>query len=353
MMRLPKFSYRTPRTIAEAVKIIADAGPEGQFVAGGTDLYPNMKRRQQTPRTVISVMRLPELNQVTGDGGQGLVIGGSVTLTDICEHPIIKRDYPVVAQAARTISTPILRNMGTIGGNLMMDTRCNYYDQNYEWRKAINFCLKKDGDVCWVAPGSSKCWAVQSSDLVPVMVAIGAKFRLISTLGDRMVDAAAFYNDDGIDYLKKRPDELLADIHLPPTNGWRASYQKLRRRGAFDFPVLGVAAYVRYESSGVRTASGSDRIIGSTRSSGALPNGRGSDTIADAKIVLGGIAPSPIQVSEAAQALIGRPLNQDQIQAAAEACYVKARPLDNTDFVMNWRKQMARQYTIRALEELR
>ncbi|HEY3102536.1 MAG TPA: FAD binding domain-containing protein [Pyrinomonadaceae bacterium] len=341
MMRLPKFEYRTPRTIAEAVKIVADAGPEAQFVAGGTDLYPNMKRRQQMPKTVISVMRLPELNRVSEDGSTGLVIGASMTLTDIVENPIIKRDYPVIASAARTISTPILRNMGTIGGNLLLDTRCNYYDQNYEWRKAINFCLKKDGDICWVAPGSSKCWAVQSSDLVPVMVAIGAKFRLVSTLGERMIDAAGFYNDDGIDYLKKRPDELLVDIHLPPTNGWRASYQKLRRRGAFDFPVLGVAVYVQYDSVG----------------DGALPNGRATapidGVVADAKIVLGGIAPSPVQVDEAAQALIGKPLNEDQIAAAAEAAYIKARPLDNTDFVYQWRKQMARQYTIRALEELR
>jgi 4-hydroxybenzoyl-CoA reductase subunit beta len=332
MMRLPKFDYRVPRTIAEAVKVIGDAGPEGQFVAGGTDLYPNMKRRQQTPQTVISVMRLPELNQISGEGKSGIRIGASVTLTDIVEHPIIRRDYPVIAGAARMISTPILRNMGTIGGNLLLDTRCNYYDQNYEWRKGINFCLKKDGDICWVAPGSSKCWAVQSSDLVPVMVAIGARFRLVSTLGERMIDAAGFYNDDGIDYLQKRQDELLVDIHLPPTNGWRASYQKLRRRGAFDFPVLGVAAYVRY-----RTGSGSDRV----------------SAVEDAKIVLGGIAPSPIDVKEAGQALIGKPLDDDGIQAAAEACYVKARPLDNTDFVMNWRKQMARQYTLRALEALR
>jgi 4-hydroxybenzoyl-CoA reductase subunit beta len=330
MMRLPKFEYRVPRTIAEAVKIVGDVGPTAQFVAGGTDLYPNMKRRQQTPRTVISVMRVPELNQITGDGKSGVRIGASVTLTDIVEHPLINRDYPVIARAARTISTPILRNMGTIGGNLLLDTRCNYYDQNYEWRKGINFCLKKDGDVCWVAPGSSKCWAVQSSDLVPVMVAIGAKFRLASTLGERMIDAAGFYNDDGIDYLKKRPDELLVDIHLPPTNGWRASYQKLRRRGAFDFPVLGVAAYIKFE------------------------NGRtnGERTVRDAKIVLGGIAPSPIQIAEASAALIGHAFDDEHIQAAAEAAYVKARPLDNTDFVMNWRKQMARQYSLRALREL-
>ncbi|MEK6280083.1 MAG: FAD binding domain-containing protein [Acidobacteriota bacterium] len=330
-MRLPKFEYRVPREIAEAVKIMAGTGPEGQFVAGGTDLYPNMKRRQQMPKTVISVMRVPELNQISGDGKSGIRIGASVTLTDIVEHPLINRDYPVIAYAARTISTPILRNMGTVGGNLLLDTRCNYYDQNYEWRKGINFCLKKDGDVCWVAPGSSKCWAVQSSDLVPVMVAIGAKFRLASTLGERMIDAAGFYNDDGIDYLKKRPDELLVDIHLPPVNGWRASYRKLRRRGAFDFPVLGVAAYVQMEAQG---------------------NGNTSDRVKDARIVLGGIAPSPLNIAEAGQALIGQPLDQETIQAAAEAAYVRARPLDNTDFVMNWRKQMARQYTLRALQEL-
>jgi len=324
MMRLPKFEYHVPQTIAEAVRIMGDVGPAGQFVAGGTDLYPNMKRRQQTPKTVISVMRLAELNQIMGDGQSGLRIGASVTLTDICENPIINRDYPVVAKAARTISTPILRNMGTIGGNLLLDTRCNYYDQNYEWRKGINFCLKKDGDVCWVAPGSSKCWAVQSSDLVPVMVAIGAKLRFASTLGERVVDAAGLYNDDGIDYLHKRPDELLVDIQLPPTNGWRASYQKLRRRGAFDFPVLGVASWISTES----------------------------DEVKNARIVLGGIAPSPVEIKEAATALIGKPLTEEPIQAAAEAAYVKARPLDNTDFVYQWRKQMARQYTLRALRDL-
>jgi 4-hydroxybenzoyl-CoA reductase subunit beta len=325
MMRLPKFSYLVPREIKDAVRMLADAGPEGQFVAGGTDLYPNMKRRQQTPRTVISVTRLRELNQITGDGEKGLVIGASVSLTDICEHPLINLDYPFVARAARTISTPILRNMGTIGGNLLLDTRCNYYDQNYEWRKGINFCLKKDGDVCWVAPGSSKCWAVQSSDLVPLMVAVGARVRLVSTLGERMVDAAGLYNNDGIEYLHKRPDELLVDIHLPPVKGWRATYKKLRRRGAFDFPVLGVAARLDLDHDG---------------------------TVTDAKLVLGGIAPAPIEVKDAQAALIGQTLNDESMRAAAEACYLKARPLDNTDFVMNWRKQMARPYVLRALEEL-
>ncbi|HKC65523.1 MAG TPA: FAD binding domain-containing protein, partial [Pyrinomonadaceae bacterium] len=235
MMRLPKFTYCVPRTIADAVKMMGDAGASAQFVAGGTDLYPNMKRRQQTPKIVISVTRLKELNEITGDGRSGLRIGASVSLTDVCENVVVNRDYPFVAAAARLISTPILRNMGTIGGNLLLDTRCNYYDQNYEWRKGINFCMKKDGEVCWVAPGSKKCWAVQSSDLVPLIVAVGARVKLVSTLGERVVDAAGLYNDDGIDYLRKRPDELLTEIQLPARNGWRATYKKLRRRGAFDF----------------------------------------------------------------------------------------------------------------------
>src|ERR1041385_4478156 len=326
MMRLPKFTYRTPRTVAEAVKIIGDLGTEAQFVAGGTDLYPNMKRRQQMPKTVISVMRLPELNQITGEGPTGVVIGASMTLTDVIQNPIIKRDYPVIASAARTISTPILRNMGTIGGNLLLDTRCNYYDQNYEWRKAINFCLKKDGDVCWVAPGSAKCWAVQSSDLVPLMVAVGARLRLVSTVGDRLIEARGFYNDDGIDYLRKRPEELLAEIQLPPAAGWRAVYKKLRRRGAFDFPVLGVAARLDVEEDG---------------------------TVREARVVLGGVAPAPLEVEAAGLALVGGRLEDERMRAAADACYLKARPLDNTDHLMNYRKQMARPFVLRALEELK
>ncbi|MCI0388529.1 MAG: FAD binding domain-containing protein [Acidobacteria bacterium] len=326
MMRLPKFTYYAPRTVAEAVRVIADAGPEAMFVAGGTDLYPNMKRRQQTPKTVISVMRLPELHEIRGDATIGITIGASVLLSEICESELIKTTWPVIAHAAGLISTPLLRNMGTIGGNLLLDTRCNYYDQNYEWRRSINFCMKKDGDTCWVAPGSHLCWAVQSSDLAPVMVAIGAMLKFVSTAGERLVEAKALYNHDGIHYLNKQSDELLTEIHLPPTNGMRASYHKLRRRGSFDFPVLGVAAAVEMASDG---------------------------TIEMARVVLGGVAPAPLDVREAAEALIGKPLEADHIHTAAEACYLKARPLDNTDFVMGWRKQMTRPFVRRALEELR
>ena len=325
-MRLPKFTYSAPRTLADAVRMRADAGPEAMFVAGGTDLYPNMKRRQQTPKTVISVMRLRELHEIRGNEKAGLIIGASMRLHEICEHELIQWLYPVVAQAAKLIATPLLRNMGTIGGNLLLDTRCNYYDQNYEWRKGINFCMKKDGDTCWVAPGSPKCWAVQSSDLAPVMVALGARLKFVSVEGERVVEAGQLYQNDGIDYLRKRPDELLTEIHLPPSNGLRANYQKLRRRGSFDFPVLGVAAALTKSDDGV---------------------------VQQARVVLGGVAPAPMEIAEAADVLVGQTLGPEQIQAAAEACYLKARPLDNTDFVMGWRKQMARPYTIKALEALR
>jgi 4-hydroxybenzoyl-CoA reductase subunit beta len=326
MMRLPKFNYRVANKVSDAVNMISDAGPDAMFVAGGTDLYPNMKRRQQTPGTVISVTHIRDLREIRGDARSGIVIGASVSLTEICEHPIINRDYPVVASAARLISTPILRNMGTLGGNLLLDTRCNYYDQNYEWRRGINFCMKKDGDTCWVAPSSRKCWAVQSSDLAPVMVALGARVRLVSNVTDRVVDAGGLYNNDGIDYLHKMPGELLTEIHLPPVNGARSIYKKLRRRGSFDFPVLGVAVALDVAGDGI---------------------------VRGAKLILGGVAPAPIVVTEAEELLIGQPLNGESIQAAAEAAYMKARPLDNTDFVMGWRKQMARPFVTRALEELR
>src|SRR5215471_18130901 len=325
MMRLPKFDYRVPKSIPDAVKMIGDAGSDAMFVAGGTDLYPNMKRRQQTPKTVISVTRLRELREIRGDATTGMVIGSSVSLTELCEHPTVNRDYAFVADAARLISTPILRNMGTIGGNLLLDTRCNYYDQNYEWRKAINFCMKKDGEICWVAPSSPKCWAVQSSDLAPVMVALDARLHLASPDGERTVTASEIYNNDGISYLRKKADELLVEIILPPKDQVRAAYVKLRRRGSFDFPVLGVAAAVKTSADG---------------------------TVSSAKLVLGGVAPAPIEVIEGEQALVGHKLDREHIEAAAKACYLKARPLDNTDFLMNWRKQMARPYAIRALDQL-
>lgn len=223
--------------------------------------------------------------------------------------------------------------MGTLGGNLCLDTRCNYYNQSYEWRKSIDFCMKKDGHICWVAPSSPRCWAVNSSDVAPVMVAIGAEYRLLGPppQGERVVPAGRFYHNDGINYLTKQPDEILVDVRLPAPDSWDAVYHKLRRRGAFDFPVLGVAAWVKWE----RGAGSREQIVG------------------DARIVLGGVASYPQDVPEAGAALKGAPLSDDTIAAAAEAAYRPSKPMDNTDFDLSWRKQMTRVYVSRALNELR
>jgi 4-hydroxybenzoyl-CoA reductase subunit beta len=312
------FRYRQPRTLAEALRMKSDAGPEGMFVAGGTDLYPNMKRRHQEPKTVISLMGIPELRTMEREK-----VGTCVTLSTLSNIPSFQ--HSAVATAARLVSTPLLRNMGTLGGNLCLDTRCNYYNQGYEWRKSIDFCMKKDGRICWVAPSSPRCWAVSSSDVAPVMVAIGAEYRLLGPQGERVVPAARFYHNDGINYLTKQPDEILVDVRLPAPDGWDAVYHKLRRRGSFDFPVLGVAVWIEW-------------------------NGK---NVADARVVLGGVASYPQEIPEAKAALAGRPLSDETIAAAAEAAYRPSKPMDNTDFDLSWRKQMTRVYVTRAIEELR
>src|SRR5947208_5862688 len=324
MLRLPSFTYLQPRTLKEALAMKADAGPEGMYVAGGTDLYPNMKRRHQEPRVLISLMGIPELGQC-GVRNAECGIGPCVTLTAIADHPTIRRDYAAVAHAAELVSTPLLRNMGTLGGNLCLDTRCNYYNQSYEWRKAIDFCMKKDGPICWVAPSSPRCWAVSSSDVAPVMVAIGAEYRLVGPQGERIVPAGRFYNNDGINYLTKQPDEILVDVRLPAPDGWDAVYHNLRRRGSFDFPVLGVAAWIPWKGK----------------------------TVADARVVLGGVASYPQEVPEAGAALRGAPLSDETIAAATDAAYRPSKPMDNTDFDLSWRKPMTSVYVKRPLEELR
>jgi 4-hydroxybenzoyl-CoA reductase subunit beta len=250
-----------------------------------------------------------------------------VTLSELAAHPEIAGGYRALALAAGAVSTPPLRNMGTLGGNLCLDTRCNYYDQTYEWRKAIDFCMKKDGHICWVAPSSPRCWAVTSSDLAPVMVALGAEYLLAGPAGERVVPAARFYNNDGINYLTKQPDEVLVEVRLPPPAApgvWDAVYHKLRRRGSFDFPVLGVAAWVRWDG----------------------------ESVADARVVLGGVASWPQEIPEAATALRGSTLAPEAIATAADAAFRPAKPMDNTDFDLSWRKQMTRVYVTRALAEL-
>ena len=326
MLRLPPHDTSCPTSSADAVALRVAAGSAGAYVAGGTDLYPNMKRRQQEPTRVIDVRRIPELGRLEVRADGTLVIGAGVTLTRFMRDPRVRAGWPALVHAASEISTPLLQNMGTVGGNLLLDTRCNYYDQGYEWRKAIDFCMKKDGDTCWVAPSSPRCWAVQSSDLAPVMVALGARVVLAGPDGERTIPAAALYHDDGMAFLTKRADELLVRVEVAPPTGARASYRKLRRRGAFDFPVLGVAAWASFDGEG---------------------------KVTEARIVLGAVGSYPKPVPEAAAPLVGGSLTDDQLDEAVRLASKLAKPLDYTDFTIGWRKEMASVFVRRALEALR
>lgn len=326
MLRLPVFSAQFARSAEEAIELKVRHGAEASYVAGGTDLYPNMKRRQQTPTVVIDIRGIAELDglEVTSEGS--LRVGAGVSLSRLIRHPLVRSQWPVLSEAAATISTPILQNMGTVGGNLLLDTRCNYYDQNYEWRKAIDFCMKKDGKICWVAPSSPRCWAVQSSDLAPVMIALGAEVRLRGPAGERVIPAASLYHDDGMRFLTKQADELLVSVDIPALAGARAAYLKLRRRGAFDFPVLGVATWARLSSDGM---------------------------VEDARIVLGAVGSYPKLSAEAREVLHGKQLTDEVLDAASRAAARPAKPLDNTDFTIGWRKDMVPVYVRRALAALK
>ncbi len=327
MLRLPPFTYLKPTTAEDAVRMAADAGPDAMFVAGGTDLWPNMKRRHQEPKTVISLAEVRELHATSGSPEQGLDIGAMVTLTSLEHDEVLRKHYPALAHAAREISTPLLRNTGTIGGNLLLDTRCTYYDQTFEWRESISFCMKKEGAICWVAPGSPRCWAVQSSDSVPPLVAMDAEATLVGPKGTRRVHLEELYQDDGIEYLTKAKDELLTQLHLPAVGRWRASYAKLRRRNTFDFPVLGIGAAVWFEDD--------------------------DKTIAKARIRIGGAGSYPIPADKAEELLIGKTLDdEDAVAAAAQAAFKPTRPMDNTDHEVAWRKKMAPAFVRKALAEL-
>ena len=326
MLRLPDFTYIRPRTLAEAARVLGELGPEAMAVAGGTDVYPKMKRGQFTPRYLVSLGRVEEHRGIWREEGRGLWVGAGETLSAVARHEAVGRWFPALAAAAGLVSTLQLRNAGTIGGNLFVDTRCNYYDQSFFWRQAVGFCLKKDGDICLVAPKSRVCLAICSSDTAPVLSSLDAEAVLVGAQGSRRVPLDTLYRDDGIDYLAKRPDELLQGVWIPEASfGWRNVYLKLRRRGSFDFPVLGVAAAVRIGASGACEG---------------------------AKVVLTAVASAPKVVEDAPGVLCGKAVDTASIEEAAELAMRVSHPLDNADMDYWYRKRMTRVYVTRALQQL-
>jgi 4-hydroxybenzoyl-CoA reductase subunit beta len=323
MMRLPPFRFYSPASISEAAKILAEEGPEARLLAGGTALLPNMKRGQQQPKTLVSLRRIESLRRFSN--GSGLTLGAGLTLADIVDNDTVREQYSGLWQAASQVASPQLRNMGTIGGNICLDTRCNFYDQSEDWRKAINYCLKKDGDICWVVTKSKTCRAVSSTDTAPALISLGARVRLVSADGERVIDLKDFYRDDGSDYMVRRPDEILTEIILDPAGGWGSTYQKLRRRGSIDFPILSVAAAIRADKGGI---------------------------IEDARIVLGAVASQPLFSTETSDFLIGRELTDEVIEEAGRIAAQPVKPVNNTDLDALWRKKMIPVYLRHALQDL-
>jgi 4-hydroxybenzoyl-CoA reductase subunit beta len=326
MMRLPPFTYKPARSVAEATALLAEHGPDAMPVSAGTDLYANMKQRLFTPKVLVGLRPIRDLRFIKFDENAGLEIGALSTLADIARHSAVLARYPALAQAAVAVSTPQLRNMGTIGGNVCVDTRCNYYNQNLDWRKALGYCMKKDGDVCRVALSSPKCVAVNSSDTAPVLIAFGATARIEGPSGATTIPFSEFYRDDGMRAWALRPGEIVTRISVPkPAPGTRSAYLKLRLRNSFDFPIVGVATMLATDDRGL---------------------------CRDARVVVNAVGSKPLVVEGAAKALIGTRLDGAALDEAAEAAFTAAKPLDNTSATIPYRKRMVRVYARRALEQI-
>jgi 4-hydroxybenzoyl-CoA reductase subunit beta len=323
VLRLPRLEYLRPRSIAEATELAAQ-NPGAMFIAGGTDLVPNLKRRQFDVTALISLNALPDGHRIEGDIKRGITIGAGVTLDELAHHELLDGPFRALAQACGSVSTPQVRCMGTLGGNLLVDPRCNYYNQTYSWRKAVGFCMKKDGDICLVARSSPRCWAVSSSDSAPVALALNAQITLQGVEGARRIPAADLYKDDGIDYTTKKADEIITAVELPAVEGRMTSaYWKLRRRPSFDFPILGVAVAIAWDDGVVREARGA----------------------------LGAVGSHPVDITAFLRPLHGKRPTEDSIADVAEVADKPSRPLDNTDLSHYWRKRMSKVYIERALRD--
>jgi 4-hydroxybenzoyl-CoA reductase subunit beta len=245
-MSLPEFKLLRPRSLEEAIAHLQAHGAETQILAGGTDLLPSMRQRLFSPAYVLDIRGIDELHGVRVLPGRGVEIGALTTLSAIEDSEFIRRTYPVLREAAMTVASPILRNMGTLGGNICLDTRCLWYNQSLQWRKSCGFCIKKDGDLCHVAPGGTKCWAAFSGDTPPALLCLGAEIEIANARGARRLPLADFYTGAGDARMKLEKNEILTRIFLPETTaGWRGAYAKLRIRGSIDYPLAGVAVAIK------------------------------------------------------------------------------------------------------------
>jgi 4-hydroxybenzoyl-CoA reductase subunit beta len=324
MLRLPEFRYHRPLTLDEAVGLLADLGPSAMVVAGGTDVIPNLKHRLHEPSDLVSLRGIPELRGVGVVEGE-LVLGAGETLAAVAASPVVRDHAPAVATAAGQVAGPQLRNMGTLGGNLCLDTRCTYYNQTYFWRRSLGFCLKKDGDTCHVTQVGRKCVAAHSADTPPALWVLGAVVDLVSPRGERTVPVAEFFVADGIANTVRAPDELVTRIRLPlPQRGTRSGFRKLRPRGSIDFPVLNMAVALGLE-----------------------PDGR----LREVRLVVSALGSRPREVT-GLEELAGDRLDDDVVEAIARRAHEQCRPLTNIIVDPEWRRAMVPVHVRRLLRDV-
>ena len=349
-MSLPEFKLLRPRTVAEAVELLARHAPDVQVIAGGTDLIPSMRQKLFAPRYVLDIRGIGELRGIRGsagilpavaeasrlrtrerdaradsrrDGGAtAMEIGALTTLTELERSDFLRQHYPVLVEAAATVASPILRNMGTLGGNICLDTRCLWYNQSLAWRKGCGFCVKKDGNICHVAPGGDACWAAFSGDTPPALLCLEAEIEIADASGTRRVPLREFYTGVGDNYRKLAKNELVTRIFLPQsTAGWHGAYRKLRIRGSIDYPLAGVAVALR----------------------------RNNGHVEDARIAITAVNAAPVLVKGIREALTGRVLDETLAEHASELAARTAKPLTTSALTPEYRREMIRVFTRRAL----
>jgi 4-hydroxybenzoyl-CoA reductase subunit beta len=324
MLRLPPFEYHRPATVAEAVRLLAELGDSAMPVAGGTDVIPNMKHRLHEPRHLVSLRHIEELRGVAMGDGE-LVIGAGETLAAVAGHRLIAEHAPALGVAAGQVAGPQLRNMGTVGGNLCLDTRCTYYNQSYFWRRSLGFCLKKDGDTCHVTQVGRKCVAAHSADTPPVLWAMGASVDLVSAHGERSLPVAEFFVADGIVNSVRRPGELVTRVRIPlPPPGTRTGFRKVRPRNSIDFPVLNLAVAAQLEPDG---------------------------TVGRLTLVVSALGSRPREVT-GLEEVVGRPLDAAAVDTIAERAHQQCRPLTNIIVDPEWRRAMVPVYVRRLLTDV-
>jgi 4-hydroxybenzoyl-CoA reductase subunit beta len=325
VLRLHEYEYHRPATVADAARLLAAHPGRARVIAGGTDLMPNMKHGLFTPGHVIALKQIRELRGIEERGGE-LVIGAAESLAAVSRHPLVRRHFPSLAQAAGSVAGPQLRNMGTIGGNLCLDTRCTYYNQTYFWRNALGFCLKKDGEVCHVTKVGRKCVAAHSADTAPVLMTIGAVADLASVAGTRQVSVADFFVADGIENTVREWNEIVTHVRIPlPPPGRRSAFRKVRQRGAIDFPLLNVAVAAE---------------LGAALEIRAM------------RIVVSALGSRPRVIAGLDQVAIGRVLDDPTVVAIAERAFQQCHPLTNIIVDPEWRRAMVPVEVRRALRDL-